>query len=515
MVQLPDRGVSIYSHQSISTLKIRMMKKITTLFGILALLSFTGCIEDGDFDVTPAPETGFALITPTITNINLNFALPDNPAFTLSWTDSPSGSGPYTVEASTEEDFSAPMTLGSSEGRTFTMSTAEFNSVVIGAGAEAFEPFMIHMRVSKGADTSETTTYSVSPYTETPPVIASPESGTAVVLSDLDPAATAITMEFEDPDFGDSNGMTVDYTLEFAAVGTDFETVFESETTNELSLALSNEALNTIALEAGLIPEEAANLEVRLKAIIESEAGVLERFSDGITLSITPYAFAYPFRDFFMVGNAVDLNGNGEVDNGDWNNNLNNPPLVRDPANANRYVYKGFFSGGSDDIGFKLLETKGQWQPQWGLSEGSLVSSTDFGGDPPSLTVPADGYYEIIVDVDNASFTATPFDASGATEYATIGIIGNATPGGWDADTDMTQSAFNPHLWFINGISLVDGEAKFRADDDWAVNWGGGKEFSSLGNDGTDNIPVTEATYDVWFNDLDGSYILIPLLEED
>ncbi|MEO1010565.1 MAG: SusE domain-containing protein, partial [Bacteroidota bacterium] len=243
-----------------------MMKKITTLFGILALLSFTGCIEDGDFDVTPAPETGFALITPTITNINLNFALPDNPAFTLSWTDSPSGSGPYTVEASTEEDFSAPMTLGSSEGRTFTMSTAEFNSVVIGAGAEAFEPFMIHMRVSKGADTSETTTYSVSPYTETPPVIASPESGTAVVLSDLDPAATAITMEFEDPDFGDSNGMTVDYTLEFAAVGTDFETVFESETTNELSLALSNEALNTIALEAGLIPEEAANLEVRLKA---------------------------------------------------------------------------------------------------------------------------------------------------------------------------------------------------------------------------------------------------------
>ncbi len=163
------------------------MKKIVKLLSPLALilLLFVGC-EDDDTELEVVPlEDSFELIAPTITNINLNFALPDNPAFTLSWNDVASSGATYTVEASAEETFASPITLGTTQNRTFTMTVAEFNPVVIGAGAEAFSPFVLHMRVSNGSETTETVSYSVSAYTETPPAISGPETGTEVVLPGL------------------------------------------------------------------------------------------------------------------------------------------------------------------------------------------------------------------------------------------------------------------------------------------------------------------------------------------
>ena len=56
-------------------------------------------------------------------------------------------------------------------------------------------------------------------------------------------------------------------------------------------------------------------------------------------------------------------------------------------------------------------------------------------------------------------------------QITSVGIIGPSTPGGWDADTDMVQDTANADLWSLT-ITLLDGEAKFRADDDWTVNWG-------------------------------------------
>ena len=120
-----------------------------------------------------------------------------------------------------------------------------------------------------------------------------------------------------------------------------------------------------------------------------------------------------------------------------------------------------------------------------------------------------DGYYTLTLDLDNLTFSIDSFDESGAATYSTIGIIGDSTPDGWGADTDMTQSTFDPHLWYITGIDLVDGEAKFRAGDAWDTNWGADTELTGFGTQDGPNIPVSEGSYDVWFNDLDGSYVFI------
>lgn len=201
--------------------------------------------------------------------------------------------------------------------------------------------------------------------------------------------------------------------------------------------------------------------------------------------------------ELYLVGNATPDN---------WNNNDNNIPLFRDPTNPDLFYFTGKFNAGE----FKLLETRGEWQPQWGLKDGQLTSSAILGEDPGAFTVATAGYYSLIVNVDEMTYTFEPYDASGAATYATIGYIGNATAGGWDADTDMTQSAFNPHLWFATNVNLQDGEMKFRAGDAWDVNWGSDTPLSGKATMNGPNIPVEENTYEIWFNDLTGRYILIP-----
>ena len=94
------------------------------------------------------------------------------------------------------------------------------------------------------------------------------------------------------------------------------------------------------------------------------------------------------------------------------------------------------------------------------------------------------GFYQVDVDLSAKTYTLTPF---------TIGIIGSATPKGWDGDTEMT---YNPEerCWELKNVELTDGEMKFRHTNDWNLNWGG--PLDALVHDG-DNIAVAAGTYDI------------------
>ena len=53
-----------------------------------------------------------------------------------------------------------------------------------------------------------------------------------------------------------------------------------------------------------------------------------------------------------------------------------------------------------------------------------------------------------------------------------VGIIGSATSNGWNSDQTMTYNA-TEKCWEIKGITLTAGEMKFRANNDWVLDWGG------------------------------------------
>ena len=100
------------------------------------------------------------------------------------------------------------------------------------------------------------------------------------------------------------------------------------------------------------------------------------------------------------------------------------------------------------------------------------------------ITEPA-GYYKVEVDLSKKTYTLTPITS--------IGIIGAATPGGWDADTDLTYNK-TERCWEVKDIKLKAGECKFRANKGWDINWGGTPD--NLTQNG-DNISVEAGTYDI------------------
>ncbi len=84
------------------------------------------------------------------------------------------------------------------------------------------------------------------------------------------------------------------------------------------------------------------------------------------------------------------------------------------------------------------------------------------------------GVYNITIDVNNLTYQierskeAAVIPTTGTPN--TWGIIGSATPGGWDSDVDMTDAGNG--VWKINNLALTSGEIKFRKNDDWAENLG-------------------------------------------
>ena len=471
--------------------------KLSLILGLL--LFFNSCEQEDNLRFTQ-PEAAFQLETPSASNIFLNFNLPDNPAFTLNWKDDLTGSSNYTIQMSPEIEFEDPINLGTSDDNTFSMTVSDFNELLSNAGIESFSNTPIFMRVLADSTESNVVNFSVNSFPENNPVIESPDSSFSVVLSSDMSGDNALTVSWNDPDFSENNTTEVNYTVEAALTDTDFEDAQQMGMTQENSLSLTHFELNDIALEAGLEAETQGSLDMRIKSVVETTNGEIERVSNPVTVDITPYPGA--LTNLYLVGSATAAN---------WNNDNNNPPMVRDPNNPNLYTYTGKFG---NDI-FKVLEQRGAWQPQWGVGpNGNLAGSEDLGQDPGNFEITnGEGYYTLTLDLANLTYSIDPFDETGAATYSTIGIIGSGTTGdgsGWNQDVDLTKSTFDPHLWYITDIQLFDGESKFRAGNDWATNWGNDTELTGTGTIDGANIPISAGTYDVWFNDIDGTYVFLP-----
>lgn len=481
------------------------LKKISSILILTLLFCLSSC-EDEESLVITTPEAEFVLQEPEIKSVYLNFGLPQNPALSVTWKDEVTGSSSYTVEMSLDESFANVIPLGNSSTNDFSISVEDLNDAIHDAGAMTFNDISIYVRVNTGSVLSNSVLFFVTTYPTDAPVITDPENADAFVLSINTPDATALTVNWTDVVLNSDLDIMVNYTIEAAIAGSNFASVVSLGSVTDLgTVSVTHADLNAVALGIGLTPGVAGNMDVRVKATNTNESGdVLTRTSESITIAVTPYNVSFP--NLYFVGDATTPG---------WNNNNNNTPVFRNQSVPNNYVYTGYFNAGA----FKLLEVKGQWQPQWGTNDGSTLAVNPGGGsDPGTFNVATAGYYTYNFTTvgESGSFTVTPYDASSATTYTTMGIIGDATANGWGGDTFMTQDPNNPHLWFITGVTLTANQMKFRANSDWGSNWGtsGSSELYGTGLfNAPNNISIPNAgVYDIWFNSLDARYILIPVL---
>ncbi|MEZ4933301.1 MAG: RagB/SusD family nutrient uptake outer membrane protein [Saprospiraceae bacterium] len=78
-----------------------------------------------------------------------------------------------------------------------------------------------------------------------------------------------------------------------------------------------------------------------------------------------------------------------------------------------------------------------------------------------NIEIASPGFYRIVVNINTATYTI---------ERTDWGLIGSSTADGWDSDQNMTFDA-TENAWVIDA-GLTEGEIKFRANDDWAINLG-------------------------------------------
>lgn len=172
-------------------------------------------------------------------------------------------------------------------------------------------------------------------------------------------------------------------------------------------------------------------------------------------------------------------------------------PVLYMAGDANGWSHNDYLSGedGVNYTGFMYLNQNGFKfcsQQNW---DGTNYGGAFFGQESDNIIMDeTEGYYKVDVDLSTKKYTLTPI--------TTIGIIGDATVNGWSGDDiNMNYVPYNKETkegryWEVKDITLKTGVIKFRANDDWKINWGG--ELDNLTSKGNPaNIAVEEGKYDI------------------
>lgn len=266
--------------------------------------------------------------------------------------------------------------------------------------------------------------------------------------------------------------------------------------TSSNSVEVSVEDFNDAMLALGLPGFEESTVFVRVKSTINGFSTNEEKGYNNdplISTAVQRIATTYQSSE---CGNFCAIGIIGSASPGGWD--VDTDLRIADPND--KYTWSTIIYLNAGEVKFRASDG---WDVNWGASTFPDGSGTANG---PNIPIANSGYYKVTFNDNTGAYT---FTAQSTPVYITVGIIGSGTPGGWDSDTDLTKDPNDPHIW-TGTITFTDGEAKFRAENDWGVNWGGSTYPSGTGIGNGPNIPVKAGTYAVRFNDATGEYFIMP-----
>ena len=289
--------------------------------------------------------------------------------------------------------------------------------------------------------------------------------------------------------------------------------VYASCTGEMPAVELAKALVSICQWEEDNVPEK-QTVYVRCKA---STSGTTTIFSNVVSLDVNPYYIELADADielWYLVGSGIG--------SADWDNSAGSVgtgglvPMY--PIMGNDYdsrtgqgeiQYAGYFNAGMQ---FKLIRVPGVWDDQLNFTNvanpGSFLSDED--GDNHNIGIVEAGYYRIRLNTATRELVIEPLETVPGA-YTQIGMPGAYQPGdGWDVNGNvmnaMSTSVEN-HDWYLMGVTYSENtELKFAADGAWDVNWGKNVFPYCIGTQGGENIPVAAGTYNVFFNDILGTY---------
>jgi hypothetical protein len=303
------------------------------------------------------------------------------------------------------------------------------------------------------------------------PVLTAPTSGAAYVLKPENAAAQAERFTWKSANYG--GDVQVNYVVEMDTKGNTFKTPKEigSALPSENQVSVSVASINGAALALKATPFAPGEFEVRIK----STAGALApMYSNVIGIVVTPYTTENP--KLWVPGAYAVASGYAK----DWD------PATSPQLSASAYGkvdFEGYVNFNDANAEYKFTSFP-EWKGEFGV--GATVGTLDPKGG--NLKIPAAGYYKLEVDTEKLTYKATKL---------VWGIVGNGTPGGWDADTPMTYDKVTKK-WTVTAVlttqAAPDNGLKFRANNNWDYNFGDTGADGKLEAGGT-NIGTAAGTY--------------------
>jgi hypothetical protein len=268
----------------------------------------------------------------------------------------------------------------------------------------------------------------------TAPVISSPADGSSVTVTVAD-SATLLHINWSKPDYGVQ--AVVSYFIQADTLGKNFSkyyTLANLTSTNTFAISYNNFS-NQLMSGLKLAPNALSTIELRVGSAIYGKDTV---YSKPIKIALTTLAV-----------NQLWLPGSYE---GYSPATAPTIPAVT-PTTYEGYAY--FSAAGN----FKFTSAPDYNHVNYGDGgNGTLTKNDNANG----IGYPSAGVYLL-----NADITALTYSAVFINSF---GIIGTATPQQWNASTPMTYSVATG-LWTVTA-DLVPGALKFRANDQWTINYG-------------------------------------------
>lgn len=299
-----------------------------------------------------------------------------------------------------------------------------------------------------------------------------------VVLLEDNADSDILNVSWPTPDFGFDAAPT--YNLLIDVPGNNFGApqIVPNGSSNEK--VFTGAELNNKLLSLGLTPGQEASVELKLQIVLSDYQ---EFDSNTVTLVVTPYSS--------LLDLSTNLGVVGSATPGGWGNE--NIPDLPFYTTTTPDVYVAYVTLRDGEIKFRKDNL---WTENWGDSGNDGV--LDSGGD--NIAVSA-GTYKITVNMATLEWEME--------EYS-WGIVGSGTltgnPSGWDApDTMLHYNSFNDDWRTV--ATFVDGEVKFRFNEDWGINYGDSGADGTIDQNG-DNIPVSAGHYLIIVNFNTGTYTI-------
>jgi hypothetical protein len=223
------------------------------------------------------------------------------------------------------------------------------------------------------------------------------------------------------------------YFLEACPAGNNFETVtqiYNGITCDDIELTVNE--LNSILLN-GFPEDQTSSVDFRVKCVLEADAGLgvddLVYYSETVNGAAT--IFGLLRLDVLISGSETQK--------------------IKSPGSDGKY--EGFVKFGAGDA-FTLLD------PDNNINYGAGGSGLAVDG--TAIAVTDAGWHLLSADVIGLTY---------ATETYFVGLVGSATPNGWDAPDQKMEYDPATKTWSIT-LDLTDGVVKFRKNDGWAWNMG-------------------------------------------